>query len=572
MEHASVHIPFLREFMLLLAAAGILVPLFQRLSLSPVLGYLLSGLLIGPFGLGLLVPEEHWLSAVVMTSGVEVKLLAEMGVVFLLFVIGLELSPARLWALRHYVLGLGGLQFLLTATMIGGFAYGFGNSVAASLLLGAALALSSTAIVMQILSERHATSQPIGRMSFSILLLQDLAVVPVLVLVGVLSEGGDVLAALLNATAKAATAIGLIVGIGMLVLRPLFRLAGRAVGEEAILALILLVAVGTSALTGAVGLSMALGAFLSGMLLAETEYSHAIETYIAPFKGLLLGIFFMSVGMGFDVREVVDHLFWLSLSLPGLIIIKASIIFILARLFGLSWAVAIETGLLLGQAGEFSFIVIGMAMKTELLSASVGQFMLILTGLSMLVTPALAVLARRLARRLDGTPPIAPMPTDDLDMEGHIIIAGYGRVGRVLSEVLEAEGVPWVALDNDSIAVAAARAHHLPVWFGDARMKFMLDKLNISRASGLVVTINTPVMAEDVVALCHAKWPLLPLSVRTRDRSQARDLLRIPSVQVVPENLELALQLSALVLRSLKVEDDLIQHRLQLARASALKR
>lgn len=571
MEHAPVTIPFLAEFMTLLAAAGILVPLFQRLSISPVLAYLFAGLLIGPYGLGLLVPEGHWLGGLVIRNGHEVQILAELGVIFLLFVIGLELSPARLWALRRYVLGLGSLQFGLTSVVIGCVAFGFGNSLPASLLLGAALALSSTAIVMQLLAEQHATGQPVGRTSFSILLLQDLAVVPILVLAGVLADGGSVWLALGSAALKAAAAIALIVAVGLVVLRPLFRLAARAVGDEAFLALALLVAVGTSALTGAAGLSMALGAFLAGMLLAETEYSHAIETYIAPFKSLLLGIFFMSVGMGFNVLEVMDHLFWLSLSLVGMIAIKAMIIAILSRSFGLSWRVAIETGFLLGQAGEFAFIVIGLAMSTNLLSADTGQFMLILTGLSMLVSPAAAAFGRRAGRFFDYETPHSPAPVPSAtDYEGHILIAGYGRVGRVISEVLEAEGIPWVAIDNDAIAVAAARKHGRNVWFGDACQKPMLERLGMARARGAVVTTNTPSTSEEIMNLIHDGWPMLPLCVRTRDRSHARRLMKTDGVQVVPENLELALQMSALVLRSLQLDEDAILQRLQLTRLAAL--
>ena len=571
MEQPQLHIPFLLEAITLLAASGILVPLFQRFSLSPVLAYLLAGLLIGPYGLGLVVPADHFLAAAVIRNGQEVQALAELGVVLLLFVIGLELSLGRLWSLRRYVLGLGGLQFVVTSVVIGFIAHGFGNSLSASLLLGAALALSSTAIVMQLLAERHATGLPLGRMSFAILLMQDLAVVPVLVLAGALAEGGSVVIALLNAGFKAALAITVIVVVGLLLLRPLFRLAARAVGEEAFLALALLVAVGTSALTGAAGLSMALGAFLAGMLLAETEYSHAIETYIAPFKGLLLGIFFMSVGMGLDLRAVFDNLLWLSLSLPGLLLLKGLIIAVLGRWFGLSWPTALETGLLLGQAGEFSFIVIGLAMSNGLLGGDVGQFMLILTGLSMLVTPVLAGLAQRLSARFGAEAALAPMPFRDLQFDGHIIIAGYGRVGRVLSEILEAEGVPWVAMDCDSIAVAAARTRGLPVWFGDARLHIMLDRLGIARARGLVVTTDVSEVAEQIVAGCREHWPRLPLAVRTVDRSQARRLKRFPGVSVVPENLELALQLSALALRTMDVAEESIQHRLQLARAAAMK-
>lgn len=562
-----LNLPFLAGFMTLLAAAGILVPLLQRLRLGPVMAYLLTGVLIGPFGLPLLFPEGTLLASYWVGNGIEVKMLAELGVIFLLFVIGLEISPALLFSLRHYVLGLGGLQMIITLLTIGGVAYGFGNSLAASLLLGAALAMSSTAIVMQILSDRHASGQMVGRVSFSILLMQDLAVVPLLVMAGALTDGEALGPVMLSAATKAFLAIGVIVLIGRVLLRPLFRQAARAVGSEAFLALVLLVAVGTSALTGAAGLSVSLGAFLAGMLLAETEYSRAIETYIAPFKGLLLGVFFISVGMGLDVRQVFHQVHWLIPAFIGLIVLKSVIITGLGRvLFHLPWPVALESGLLLSQAGEFAFIAIGITMSRGLLGHEVGQFMLILTGLSMLATPAIAHLARTYLQRLERANPAGLLPPTHPGFDGHVLLAGYGRVGRVVAEVLEAEGIPWAALEIDSILVSAARKRGRPVWYGDARLAGMLERMNISKARGVIVTVDQTAMAEDIVLTVRHNWPNLPISARTRDRVHARLLRRLGGVEVVPENLEVALQLAALSMRALRLNEDMIQHRLELAR------
>jgi CPA2 family monovalent cation:H+ antiporter-2 len=563
-------IPFLQESMILLTTAGVVVPLLARLKLSPVLSYLLVGLVVGPSGLILLGDPGGWLQYVAVQDVKTVAALAELGVIFLLFMIGLELSPKKLWALRRQVFGLGLLQVVTTAIFIAAIASLFGNSPNNSILLGACFALSSTAIVMQLLAEKRQTATPVGRYSFSILLFQDLAVVPILVFVSVLGAGavGSLWLSMGMALGKALVAIVLLAGFGYFLLRPLFRIASGAIGAEAFFAVALLAALGTAALTGMAGLSMALGAFLAGLLLAETEYSHAIETYIAPFKGLLLGLFFMSVGMSLDLRAVYAQLPILSVSVVGIIAIKALIIYLLLRLFGQPRAVAVESGLLLGQAGEFAFVIVGMALTLNLMDADVAQFMLIVAGLSMLATPLVALLARKLAEQLEvGERAATPVPGDELSgIAGHIIIASYGRVGQLLGEVFDRENIPWLAVDSDGGRVAAARAKGKPVYFGDSTNVAMLTKLHPESAQAAVVALDDSKLAALALQALRQISAELPVFVRARDVSQLPVLRSAGATDIVPDTLEASLQLAGRVLTGLGLSADDVDHRLDLLR------
>ncbi|MEM9682332.1 MAG: monovalent cation:proton antiporter-2 (CPA2) family protein, partial [Pseudomonadota bacterium] len=430
-------IPYFRELVIFLVAAGIVVPLFHRLKVSPVLGYLIIGGVIGPYGLGMIDDHIGWLSYAVISDIEGVRRLAELGVIFLLFMIGIELSLDRLWSMRRLVFGFGGLQVLITGTIIAAIVWAVGATVEAAIVLGACLALSSTAIVMELLIQGRRLGTPVGRAGFAALLLQDLAVVPILFIVGVLGAAGDgaVWLDLLFAVMKSVAVIAAIFIVGRLVLRPLFRMVSHARSAEMFMAASLLVVIGASAITGASGLSMALGAFLAGLLLAETEYRHEIEVDIAPFKGLLLGLFFISVGMGIDYRLIGEYGAWLLVALVGLLALKATIIFILARLFGMPTHTAVETGLLLSQAGEFAFVVLALAKNLNLLDRDIIQFVLIVVGLAMVLTPVIAALARRLAKRIEDRAQ-HEAHAGALDawegVEGHFVIAGFGRVGRTL--------------------------------------------------------------------------------------------------------------------------------------------
>jgi len=548
-------IPHLREIVVFLVAAGIVVPFFSRWRISPVLGFLALGAMLGPYGLGLFADEIGVLRLAVIDDIEGVKPLAELGVVFLLFMIGLELSPERLWALRRLVFGLGTLQVALTAVVIGMIAWSFGNPPGAALVLGMAFALSSTAVVMQLLVERRAVASPLGRASFAILLLQDLAVVPILMLVSVLAAqaAGSLSMALGTALLRALLAIAGIVVVGRLLLRPLFRIASATRSPELFMAVTLLAALGTAGLTHAAGLSMALGAFLAGLLIAETEYRHEIEVDIEPFKGLLLALFFMSVGMSTDFRVVAGKPFWLAASVVGLFAIKAPIIAVLGRLFGFPRHAAVEAGLLLGQGGEFAFVVVGIAAIRGLLPRDTAQFMLLVTALSIMVTPLVAILARRVSQALErdqatrGVPEEAKVPRE---LAGHVIIAGFGRVGQMLARVFDACGVQYVALDVDAVAVAQHRASGLPVFYGDASRVEILRRMHAERAQSVVVTTDNPVSAQHTVHAVRQKWPNLLVVARARDSTHARRLIDCGASEVVPETVEASLQLAGRVLES----------------------
>ena len=568
---SQLHIPYLREVILFLVVAGFAVPLLQR-RVSPVLGYLLIGGLIGPYGLGLMAEALPLAAFLVIDDLDGVRALAEIGVVFLLFAIGLELSLDRLWAMRRLVFGLGSAQILLTGVVIGGVAYAWGNSGPAALVLGACLALSSTAIVMQLLIEKSRLTTPVGRSAFSVLLMQDLAVVPILFIVGVLgtvSEGQGVLGGLALALGEAAITVVFIYAVGRLVLRPLFRATAQSGSREAFMAMILLIVLGTAAITGAVGLSMALGAFLAGLLIAETEYRHQVEVDIDPFKGLMLGLFFMSVGMGIDWRVLMETPLLIAASVIGLIAIKAVLNVSLFLLWKTPIHRAVEAGLLLAQAGEFAFIVVGLAMSLDLLPGSTGQFMLIVASLTMVLTPGLAELARKLADRIENRQNERhPDAADQMeDMEGHVLIAGFGRVGRMIASILDREGLPYIAIDKDPIIASEARASGLPVRFGDASRLEILQANHVRQAAALVITLGDAKNTELLTQRMREAAPHVPLFVRARDKEQADRLTDAGATAAVPETVEASLQLAARLLEGCGLDDEVIQRRLQLERA-----
>lgn len=568
-------IPHIREIAIFLVAAGILVPLLHRWRFSPVLGYLLIGAIVGPYGLGLMVADLPWLGYFVISDLAGTQELAEFGVTFLLFMIGLELSIDRLWELRRLVFGLGSLQVLVTSAIIGLIAWGFGNTPAASMVLGCCLALSSTAIVMQILMDRRQLASPLGRSSFSILLMQDLAVVPILFLVGVLgSRSQDSIGlAFLGSLLKAALVFGAIYFGGRLLLRPLFHMVAHARNAEMFMAATLLVIISAAGITGASGLSMALGAFLAGLLLADTEFRHEIEVNIEPFKGLLLGLFFMSVGMGIDYRLVLDEWFWLLGSVAGLFALKSLIIASLCVLFSIPRNVSLEAGLLLGQGGEFAFVVVGLANNLGLIPLDTAQFMLIVTGLTMLVTPLIAWTGSHLSVWLE-KPEQAGTETGNLeevrDWQGHVLIAGFGRVGQLVARTLDADGIAWLALDSRAMHVANERRNCKQVYYGDASRLELLRRAHADQASVMVLTMDNADVMEAVVRVVKAEWPNLPVVARARDVVHALRLLKLGADEVVPEALEGSLQLAGRVMHRLGAPESAVARLVENQRDAAL--
>lgn len=562
--------------MVFLFAAGIVVPLVRQLRISPVFGFLLVGLAIGPHGLARFVDAAPWLSYFLITDLEGVRPLAELGVVFLLFIIGLELSLDRLWAMRHLVFGLGGAQIVLTGSLIAVIASFFENTLAASVVLGASFALSSTAIVMQLLSENRRLGTSTGHTTFAILLCQDLAVLPILFLVGAFAaqSNGPVLGAFAWAIGQALIAVAAILSIGRLIIRPVFRFVGSTASREMFLAFVLLVIVGTAIGTQQAGMSMALGAFLAGLLFSETEYRHEIQIDIEPFKGLLLGLFFVTVGMSIDLGEFAAKPVWLMLSVLGLYLIKCPIVYVLARWFGQPTPVALEAGLLLGQGGEFGFLVIGLAYGLDLLPNETAQFMLIVIGLTMIATPPVSHFARRIARALEERDADRGLEDAQLavDLSGHVIVVGYGRIGQMLGSVLDGVNVPHVGLDIDARLVARYHADGAGVFFGDARRPDILRRFGVDRAAALVVTMDSPEAAEQVVGIVRRNWPQLVIYARARDRAHAARLKACGASDVIPETIEASLQLSEIVLMGVDVPDEaarnIINERRQAERAT----
>lgn len=538
-------IPYLRETIIFLVAAGLVVPLVRKAGISAVLGFLFVGLVIGPFGVGRLVGETPVLELMVIADVEGVRRFAELGVIFLLFTIGLELSVAQLWGMRRLVFGFGTAQVTVSAIVIGGIAYAFGNTLVAATIFGLCLALSSTALVMQLLTETRRLSAPAGRASFGVLLLQDLAVVPILFFVGIAGATveGSLAFAALKAIGEAVLVIALIFLIGRIAVRPFLRFVGGTGSREVFMAAVILLVLITAALTALAGLSMALGAFLAGLLFAGTEYRHQIASDIEPFKGLLLGLFFISVGMSLDIMAVWADIQWVLLSAFGLLAIKGTILFALARAYRLPKDVAAETAILMSQGGEFAFVVIAAALSFSLLDPANAQFMLLVVIVTMFLTPLLAIAGRRVGEMLRQREAKNGDMTASIDDEHPVIIGGFGRVGRLLAQLLEEQRVPYVAIDSDPDLVATERAKGASVYFGDASQPDLLKHLGIERAAAFATTMDAPESAEHVIKAVHQDWPHIPIIARACDVSHAEDLRASGARSAVPETVEASLEL-----------------------------
>ncbi|OON63948.1 potassium transporter [Massilia sp. KIM] len=573
--------PFLREIILFLILSGILIPTLQRLRINQVLGFLAVGTVAGPYGLGLLADDYPLMRHFSFPSGEGVSMLAELGVLFLMFMIGLELSAARLWSMRRWVFGAGTAQVLVSATLIGGALLLYGLPGEYATVLGLVLSLSSTAVVMQLMSQQQSTNTPLGQAAFAVLMLQDLAVVPILILIGALGKdaGGDAGVAMLAllTLAKAAGAIALIYLAGGRVIHPLFRAFARHRQPDVFMALILLSTFGIAALSAAAGLSMALGALIAGLLLAETEFKHEVELMVEPFKGLLMGLFFMTVGMNIDTRQILEAPLWLAAFVGGLVLVKALVVALLFRIGGLPWGRAVEGGLLLGQGGEFAFIVIGYAVSTQVLDAGLGARVMLAVGLSLFITPLLARLGRMIGERHDGAAREQAANASHASLaqaRGRIIIAGFGRVGQQLAKLLTAQGIPFVAFENDAKLVSKLHAEGVPVYFGNAARPELLRRVHADEAPAIVLTMDHPASALQAVRGIRREFPDARLFVRSRDEKHARALRQAGASVVVPETLEASLQLSAFVLEAMGLDersvDDIVDHERELFAAQLL--
>jgi CPA2 family monovalent cation:H+ antiporter-2 len=553
---SPINIPVYSDALVLLGTAGVVIPLVRRFGFNPVLGYLGAGAILGPFGLGSFIDKFPFLYWFTVVDPGNVSGLANLGVVFLLFLIGMELSYDRLKAMRRLIFGLGSLQILFSTVAIALVAGLAGSKAPVALILGACLALSSTAIVIEILARQKRLNTSAGRASFAVLLAQDLAVAPMLLFISIFGAGdsGSVAATLALALTNAAVALAVIVLVGRLVMRPLFRLVASVGMSDLFVATTLFVIVATGVAAAVAGFSMALGAFVAGLLLAETEFRKAIETAIDPFKGLLLGLFFFTVGMNIDFRQIARDPVWLIAGAAGLIAVKAAILILLARLYRLSWRASIEVGLLLGPGGEFAFVAMGMAAASGLIDAKVSSFAIALTTLTMILTPALSHIARRLAPMVREDKPLDPELTVAPDGgSGHAIVVGHGRVGQVVCDMLARHQFKYVAVDNDAAAVPEQRRKGRTVFYGDATNPEFLKSCGLMEAAAIIVTINEADGIDEIVAQVRTLRKDMPIVSRARDADHARHLYSIGVTDAVPETIEASLLLSEAALIGLGV-------------------
>jgi CPA2 family monovalent cation:H+ antiporter-2 len=564
-----------KDLVVFLAAAGVVVPLFNRLKISPVLGFLAAGVLLGPDGLARLADTAPWLSWLTISDAAQIRSLSELGVAFLLFMIGLELSWERLRAMRRLVFGLGLTQVAACTVALAAVFVFMGQPLVSAAVLGMGLALSSTAVVMPVMAERGRVKTTAGRATFSILLAQDLAVAPILITVTVLAAlaqngagGGDFdPAALLPALftlVPAAIGLALLVVLGRLVLRPMFRSVARAKakgqGQEMFIAASLLVVVGAGVAAQAAGLSMSLGALIAGLLLAETEFRREVEISIEPFKGLLLGVFFVGVGISLDLDAVAADPVGVFGLAALLTLLKAGLIFGMARLWGLNNRTAIETALILGPAGEFAFVILGAGLVEGIASPAFTQTVLIAATISIFTIPLMAMLADRLLQRV--APAMPELPPEALEVpsatSGQVLIVGFGRVGRLVGEMLTEHGQAFLAIDANPATVAKGRAEGANVFYGDAGRAEMLVRCGIDTARAVVVTMDAPTKVDEVVMATRSLRPDLILIARARDHKHAARLYALGVTDAVPETTEASLQLAENTLVDLGVPMGLV--------------
>ena len=543
----TINVAAYSDALVVLGTAGILVPLLSRLGFSPVLGYLAAGALLGPFGLGSLIQSFPLLSWFTVGDANDVTGIAQLGVVFLLFLIGIELSLHRLTTMRRLVFGLGGMQILVTTVLLAGFAVYSGKPPSEAIILGASLSLSSTAIVLELLSKQERLKTHVGRASFAVLLAQDVAVIPILIFIAVSAAGPQVsvLGSVGKAVVQAVIALSVIILFGRYLLRPLFRMVASTRSRDLFIAAVLFVIIAAGVITNQAGMSMALGAFVAGLLLAETEYRRAIEATIDPFKGLLVGIFFFTVGMNIDVRELLREPLALAGGIVGLIALKSIVIVVLAKLFRLSWPVAVEMGLLLGAGGEFAFVSLVLAAASGLTDPGTAIFALTVTSATMALIPLLSHLARRFASRLRaaGATP-SELLTRPSGRQRHAIVVGYGRVGKVVCALLNEHGIPYIAADSDASTVTRDRRAGHDVYYGDAADPKFLEICGLADAAGVIITIHTHDLIDDIVEHVRAIRPDVLIVSRARDADHARHLYRLGATDAVPEAIEASLQLS----------------------------
>lgn len=540
----------LGDALVILGAAGIIIPLFARLRITPIIGFILVGMAVGPFGLGAMVRDHSWLSFLTISDPHRLEPFAEFGIILLLFSVGLELSFNRLWAMRRQVFGLGALELVLGAILMAAGLAALGNSLTTALALGLALAMSSTALVLRITDTRT----PVGRAALSMLLFEDIALVPIIFLLGAMGRGGAEQEAgeIVRTLWLGGLTVVLLMVLGRLLLPMLFAQAARTKSPELFLSASLLVVIVASLATAASGLSPIVGALIAGLLIAETEYHGEVEAMTAPFKGLALGVFLITVGMSLDLMLVWQRLGAILLAVLAVLCVKALVTGLLLRAMGARSSTATETGILMASPSETTLIVLATAMGVGLIHAEAAQFWQSVTAIGLTITPLLAMAGRRLGKRMDRAAPAAASVDNEGDGARAIII-GFGRVGRLVADMLREHGKPFLAIDSDADLIAQGLNDGYAVTYGDAARSGVLGHLGIDRASAVILTMDEPHGAQRLVKRLRAQYPDLPIIARARDASHAAQLYRAGASHAVPETLEASLQLSEAVLVDLGV-------------------
>lgn len=534
--------PILSDALVILGAAGIVIPVFTRFRITPVIGFILIGILVGPFGLGKLVYEYEWLAHVTISDPEGLEPFAEFGIILLLFTIGLELSFNRLWQMRRLVFGLGAMELLLIGGVLAMFLSMMGQYWTGAVALGFALAFSSTAIVLPI----SGTSSPVGRAALSMLLFEDIMIVPIVFILGAMAPfaQADGLDGMVTTLWQGGLVVAALLIIGRIALPRLFAQAARTKSPELFLAASMLVVIGASLATAAVGLSPIVGALIAGLLIAETEYHGEVESIMEPFKGLALGVFLITVGMSIDLTTIWDNLGLIALAVVMVLTFKAVVTGMLLRFMGARRSTAAETGTLMASPSETTLIVLAAASSAMLIQPGTAQFWQIVTAIGLTITPLLAGLGRAIARRVE---PVPELP-DDNPHAPHVIIIGIGRVGRLIAQMLDAHEKPYVAVDSDADLIEKAKRDGYRAAFGDAARGDALSRLGIETAPAVVLTMDEPVLAQRLTTKLRKAYPDLLIVARARDSNHAAELYRAGASHAVPETLESSLQLSEAVL------------------------
>ena len=540
------------DALVILGAAGIVIPAFARIRISPIIGFILIGMLVGPHGLGALSGQMPWLHYVTISNAHAIEPFAELGIVLLLFSIGLELSFRRLWTMRRLVFGVGAAELILSAAVIGVGLHLTGESLSGSFALGLALALSSTAIVLPLVG----THSAVGRSSLGMLLFEDVALVPIVFALGAMAPqvSGNVVGPLLGTMALGgAVAVGMLF-LGRLILPRLFAQAARTKNPELFLAACLLVVIVASLATSATGFSAVLGALIAGIVIAETEYRGEVEVITAPFRGLGLGIFLITVGMSVDVSFVAEHWLDLLIALLGVLIVKALVTGVLLRLEGARPAVAAEAGVLMASPSETTLIVLGSATAAQLISEDTATFWQVVTAVGLTITPLLARLGSKAAGRIGGRELAGALDGSIETAElGQVIIFGFGRVGRMVADMLDAHTKDYLAIDSDVDSVGGARQEGYDVIFGDVARPELFERLKARQPAAFILTMDNPVLINRLTRKLREAFPDLPIIARARDPNHAAELYKAGVTDAVPETLEASLQLSEAALVDLGV-------------------